>query len=185
DPRWAACPRASAPPAGGPGTARPRFSPRLLAVGGLALWVHEPELAGNADAKLIDEHPPRDRLDLAGVQVDELKWPKRSAGEPVHRQPEAVENGAHLPILALAQANRQPDVGALDLVEGGFDRAVADACNFDPVSERVQRRLADRPVRAHAIAPEPARGRQLQMPCERAVIGQQQQALGIKVETTD
>src|SRR5262249_33652067 len=157
----AVCPRASVPPTAGPGTALPRSSPRPLAAG-LALRVHEPELAGNADAELIDEHPPRDRLDLTGAQVDELKWSKRDADEPVHRQSEAVENGAHLPILAFAQANRQPDVGALNLVESGLDRAVAHAGNFDPMPERVERRLVDRPVRAHAIAPEPAGGRQFQ-----------------------
>ena len=80
---------------------------------------------------------------------------------------------------------REPDVGALHLVERGLDRAVAHAVDLDAVLELVERLLRDGAVRAHAVAAHPAGGGQLQVAGERAVVGEQQQALGVEVEPAD
>ena len=50
-----------------------------------------------------------------------------------------VEDLAHLAVLALAQAEREPDVGALRLVERGLDGAIAHAVDGDAVLELVER----------------------------------------------
>ena len=55
----------------------------------------------------------------------------------------------------------------------------------DAVAQRVELRLRDLAVRAHAIAPQPAGRRQFQRAREPAVIGQQQQAFGVEVEPAD
>ena len=63
--------------------------------------------------------------------------------------------------------------------------AVADAVDRDAVAQRVELRLRDLAVRAHAIAPQPAGRRQFQRAREPAVVGQQQQAFGVEIEPAD
>ena len=54
-----------------------------------------------------------------------------------------------------------------------------------PSRKRVERGLVDRAMRAHAVAPEPAGRRQFEHARQAAVVGQQQQALGVDVEPAD
>ena len=51
---------------------------------------------------------------------------------------------------------RDPDVRALFAVELGLDAEIVDAVDGDPAAQSVERRLIDRPMRAHAIAAQPA-----------------------------
>ena len=51
------------------------------------------------------EHAPLHRLDRAGLQVEQLERPEGDADQPVHGQPEAFQDRAHLAVLALAQAD--------------------------------------------------------------------------------
>ena len=55
----------------------------------------------------------------------------------------------------------------------------------DAVAQRVELRLRDPAVRAHAIAPQPAGRRQFQHAREPAVIGEQQQPFGVEIEPAD
>ena len=144
-----------------------------------------PATRGDALAELLAQRARLDLLDRAFRQVAELERPERHADQPVHRQPEMAQHVAHLAVLALAHREREPDIGALLAVERRLDRAVADAVDRDAVAQRVELRLRDLAVRAHAIAPQPAGRRQFQHAREPAVIGQQQQALGVEVEPAD
>ena len=95
------------------------------------------------------------------------------------------EHALDLAVLAFAEAERQPDIAALDLVDGRLDRAVEDAVDGDAVLQRVERGLRDRAVGADAVAAEPAGRRQFEDAGEAAVIGEEQEALGVDVEAAD
>ena len=125
-------------------------------------------------------------LDLARRQVAELERPVGDADQAVHREPEMLEHALDLAVLAFAQAEREPDVDALHAIERRLDRAVDDA-----VDRRRRRRSASScawsivAVGAHAVAAQPAGRRQLQHAREAAVVGEEQQALGVDVEPAD
>src|SRR5581483_7358979 len=123
-----------------------------------------------------------DLLDLAVVEPAQFERPVADANEPVHLEPEVLEHLAHLAVLALANADGEPDIGALLAVERRLDRPVVDAGDADAVLQAVERLLRDAAERAHAVAPQPAGRRQLQHPRQPAVIGEQQQALAVDVE---
>src|SRR5262249_28262329 len=133
----------------------------------------------------LDEHALLHRCDGAGLQVEELEWPERDADQAVDGQPEVVQHGAHLAILALAQADDQPGVARLLALEHCLDRTIAHAAERDAVFELVEGRLRYAAVGAHAITPEPASCRQLEMTREATVVAEQQQALGIDVKAAD
>ena len=57
------------------------------------------------------QHAPLHRLDRARLQVEQLERPEGDADQPVHGQAEGFQDGAHLAVLALAQADREPHVG--------------------------------------------------------------------------
>ncbi len=63
--------------------------------------------------------------------------------------------------------------------------AVFDAGDREALFQRGEILRLGRAVHAHAIAPEPAALRQLQGARQRAVVGEQQQPLGIEVEPSD
>ena len=79
----------------------------------------------------------------------------------------------------------QPDIGALFAVERRFDRAVVHAVDGDAAAQTVERLLRDAAERAHAVAAQPAGRRQFEHARQPAVIGEQQQALGVDVEPAD
>src|SRR5262245_9193281 len=92
---------------------------------------------------------------------------------------------AHLAILAFADREHQPDIGALVTLQRRLDRTVFDALDLDAVLELVKLRLRDVAMRADAIAAQPAGIRQLERTREATIIGEQQQALGVEVEPAD
>ena len=121
----------------------------------------------------------------AVVKIAEVERPERDADQPVHLQAERFKHLAHLAVLALADAEGQPDVGALFAVERRFDRPVTDAIDGDAAAQPVQRLLPHAAERAHAVAAQPACCRQFQHAREPAVIGEQQQSFGVDVEPAD
>ena len=96
-----------------------------------------------------------------------------------------AEHVLDLAVLALAHGEGEPDIGALLAVERGLDRPVAHAVDLDAAAQPVELRLRDAAERAHAVAPQPGGLRQLQHAREPAVIGEQQQPLGVEVEPAD
>ena len=136
-------------------------------------------------AELVAQHAAAHFLDLAGLQIAELERPVGDADQPVHAEPEMLEHALHLAVLAFAQADGQPEIRALHAVDLRLDRAVDHAVDGDAAAKLVERRLVDLAVRAHAVAPEPAGRGKLQHAREPAVIGEEQQALGVDVEPAD
>ena len=63
--------------------------------------------------------------------------------------------------------------------------AIVDAVDGDAVRQRVELRLVDLAMGAHAIAAQPAGGRQFEDAGEAAVVGEEQQAFGVDVEPAD
>ena len=105
--------------------------------------------------------------------------------QPRYRVAEMVEHAADFAVLALLQRQGQPGVRSLRPVERGADRAVGDAVDRDARRQRREAGGLDRAVHAHAIAPDPAGRRQFEAAGQPAVIGQQQQPLGIQIEPAD
>ena len=139
------------------------------------------ECVGDLPAELVDQYTAPHRLHAARLQVEQLERAKRDADQAVHGEAEVIQDGTNLSVLALAQADGEPHVAALRLVERGLDGTVADAAELDAVFESVKGLLRDGAVGADAIAAPPAGGGQLQMTREGAIVGEQEKAFGVHV----
>ncbi len=117
--------------------------------------------------------------------MTELEGSIGEADQPRYRVPQMFENPPHLAVLALLQRQGHPGVRALLAVELGADRAIGDRVDGDASGERGEPRRIDKPVHPHLVAPHPAGRRQFEAAGERAVIGQEEEALGIEVEAAD
>ena len=136
-------------------------------------------------AELLAQSPRLHLLDRAFGELAELERAERHPDEPVHRQAEVAEHVLHLAVLALADREGEPDVAALGAVDRGLDRSVADAVDGDAVAQPVELILRHPAMGAHAIAAQPAGRRQFERAREPAVVGEQQQPLGVEVEPAD
>src|SRR5262249_43583129 len=139
-------------------------------------------------AELLAQHARAHLLDRALGKLAQLERAERDADQPVHLQPEVAQHVAHLAVLALADREGEPDVGALLAllaVERRLDRTVMDAIERHAVAQRVELGLCDPAERTHAVAPQPAGLRQLEHAGEPAVVGEQQKPLGADVEPPD
>ena len=95
------------------------------------------------------------------------------------------EDALDLAVLALAQAEREPEIVALDPVERGLDGAVLHPVDGHALLEPVEVGLGDVAEGAHPVAAQPAGigvGDHLGEP---AVVGEKQQPLGVDVEPAD
>ena len=135
--------------------------------------------------ELVHQDPVRHLRHLAFSKIANLEGPERQPDQTIDLQAQRTEHALHLAVLAFLQADRQPDVRALYLVELRLDRSVAHAFDRDAVLQLVEIGLGDCAPGAHAVTPRPAGGRQFEQPRQGAVIGQQQQAFGIDIETAD
>ena len=84
-------------------------------------------------------------LDRAGFKLAELERAERHADQPGDGETEMAEHIAHLAVLALADREREPDVGALRAIERRLDRPVADAVDGDRRAQRIERGLVTAP----------------------------------------
>src|SRR5262249_13891584 len=136
-------------------------------------------------AELVAQGPRLHLRDLARREVGELERAERHADQAVDLEAEVAEHVLHLAVLALADRKAEPDVAALGAIDRGLDRTIMDAVNGDAGAQPLELVLANAAVRAHAIAAQPTGRRQLERARERAVVREQQQALGVEVETAD
>ncbi len=157
------------------------LKPPLLAQG-LALHA---ELPGKPRPELILQDTRFHFLDCAGLQVAQHERPERNADQAVHGQPKVLHDAAHLAVLALADGERDPHIVALLAFELRLDGAVVHAARAQARSEPVEFRLLDFAIGAHAVTPEPARGRQFEMARKVAVIREEKKALGVEIEPAD
>ena len=144
-----------------------------------------PEFRDQLLAELFAQSPRAYFLDFARLKLAELERAERDADEPRHVEAEMAEHVAHLAVLAFADRKREPEIGALHALDRGFDGAVMDAGERQPCAQLVELRLGHLAVGAHAVAAQPAGRRQFEHAGERAVIGEEQQPLGIEIEPAD
>src|SRR5262249_42162897 len=100
-------------------------------------------------------------------------------------QSERFEHLAHLAVLALADAEGEPDIGALFAIERRLDRSVTDVIDGDAAAQPVQRLLPNTAECAYAVSAQPAGRRQFEYAREPAVVREQQEAFGVDVEPAD
>src|SRR6185312_10718801 len=124
-------------------------------------------------------------LDVAFGDRPEFERPEGDADEPAHLQPERLHHPPHFSVLAFADADAEPAIGFELALEGRLDRAVVHPFDGDALLEAVQGFLRHAAERAHAVAAQPAGRRQFERPRQPAVIGEQQQALGVHVQAAD
>src|SRR5438552_4610779 len=165
------------------------FAPRRLAIViGVALLPHRELRARLRDhlvAELLAQHA---RLDFIDRTLRDLAQLERTVGhpdQPVHLEAEMRQHVAHLAVLAPADREHQPDIGALVALQRRIDRTVFDAVDLDAVLQLVELRLRHLAVGADAITAQPAGIGQFEHAREPAVVGQQQQALGVEIEPAD
>src|SRR3546814_20252581 len=82
-------------------------------------------------AELLPEHPALHLLDLPRLDVAELERPVGDPDQPADAEAEMLHDPPDLAVLALAQADGQPGVGARRLVDRHLDRAVFDAVDSE------------------------------------------------------
>ena len=140
---------------------------------------------GQLLAQLIAQHLGLDGFNRAHRNIAQLERAEADTDQAVHFQPERAQHVLDFAVLAFAQRHDDPHIGALLALERGFDRAILDAIDLDAILEAIQRSLGDGAVGAHAIAAQPAGRGQLKHALEAAIIGQQQQAFGVDIETTN
>ena len=90
-----------------------------------------------------------------------------------------------LAVAAFADPHGQPCVRTLLAVQIDLHRLEFLAVDGDTPAQRRECQIIGLTIHAHAIAAQPARGRQLKPALELAVIGQKQQPLGIQVKPPD
>ncbi len=140
---------------------------------------------GDPLAELLAQSPRSHLLDRAFGEFAELERTERHPDQAVHGQPQMAEHVLHLAVLAFAHGEGEPHIRALHAIDGGVDRPVAHAVDADARPQRVEPILRHLAVRAHAVAPQPAGRRQFEHAREPAIVGQEQQPLGIEVEPPD
>ena len=133
-------------------------------------------------AQLILQNAGLDFFDAALGQFAELEGAEGEADEAVDLKPDILQHPLDFAVLAFAQAQGQPAVGALRAVERGVDARIVDSIHGDAFAQRIELALIGVAMGAHAVAPQPAGGGQLQQARQPAVIGEQQQTLGVDVE---
>src|SRR5262249_49419860 len=132
-----------------------------LALGARAGKIH-PRLGRDARAELLAQGPRLDLLDRAGRQLAELERPKRHPDQAADRKPEVPEHVLHLAVLALADRKGEPDIAALDAIDRGLHRTIADAVDGDARTQAVELLLRHAAVGTHAVAAQPAGRRQFE-----------------------
>ena len=140
---------------------------------------------GERFTELVSQDARLDFLDPAFDEFAELERTEGDADEPVDLEAERLEHALHFAVLAFAQAEGEPAVGALRAVERRFDARIVDTLDGDTVAQRIERRLVGGPMHAHAVTPQPAGGWQFEHARKTTVVGQQQQAFGIDIEPPD
>src|SRR5262245_54643451 len=111
-----------------------------------------PGLGRDARAELLAQGARPHLLDRAHRKLAELERAERHPDQAVDREPEVAEHVPHLAVLALADRKREPDITALDAIDRGLHRTVADAVDGDARAQSVELGLRHAAVGAHAVA---------------------------------
>ena len=134
---------------------------------------------------LILENTRRDQLDLSGWHITQLERAIGDADQAIYLQANGFQHTADLTVLALANADGEPDIGALVVFDFNVHWPVIDAFDGDALFELVDRGLVDSAPGANAIFTVPGGGRQFECAGQSTIIGQQQQTFRGQIEATD
>ena len=96
-----------------------------------------------------------------------------------------LHDAPHLAVASFANGDGQPGIARHLPIQPRRHPAVANAVDGDAFGERLKRCRVDLPLHTHPVFAAPPGTWKLQMPRQTAVIGQQQEAFGIKVQPTD
>lgn len=139
--------------------------------------------------QLFADDPGADLFNLTHLEGAQGKGPIGQADQAIDLQAEMFEHPADFAVLALGQGQGDPDIGArgavLGLVKLGLDGTVTDAFDLDPVLQLIELVLGDAAMGPGTIAADDPGGRLFQGARQTAIIGQEQQALGIEVQSAD
>src|SRR5262249_25630275 len=133
-------------------------------------------------AELIAERPPRDLAHRSLRKVAQLERAKGDTDQTRHREAEMLHDLLDLAVLALAEADRKPGVRGLFPFQLRLDGAIQNAIERETVLQFGQAPLIDVAMDADAVAAEPARGGKLERAGKTAIVGEEQQPLGVDVE---
>src|SRR4029077_184756 len=94
-------------------------------------------------AELLAQHARLHLIDRAFAELAELERTIGDTDQPVYFQPQMRQHVAHLAVLAFADCEHQPDIGALITLQDRIDRTVFDALDLDALLQRVELGLRD------------------------------------------
>src|SRR6516165_353994 len=86
---------------------------------------------GDAFTQLLAQHAGTHLFHFAFAKFTKLKRAERDADQAGDGEAQVAEHIAHLAVLALADGEGEPQVGALHAIKRCFDRAVVDAVDGD------------------------------------------------------
>ena len=104
------------------------------------------------------------------------------ADQPVDAEVHRIHRAADFAVLAFTQADCQPGVCPLLTVQRHGHGLKPFPVDGDALAQRFQGGIGRASVHPHPVAAQPAGAGQLQFAFHTAVIGQQQQPLGVQVE---
>ncbi len=136
-------------------------------------------------AELLPKDAQRHLLHGLDVELVELERPEGDADQPVHLEPEMLADHLDLAVLALADAHGEPEVVALAAFHARLDRTVLDPVDGQTLIEGCEPRLVDLAEGPDPVAAQPAGRRQFERALDAAVVGEEQQPLGVDVEASD
>ena len=96
-----------------------------------------------------------------------------------------LHDAPHLAVASLANGDGQPGIACHLSIQPRRHPAVADPVDGDALGKRLKRRRVDLTLHTHPVFAAPAGAGKLQMSCQAAVIGQQQEAFGVEVQPPD
>ena len=137
------------------------------------------------EPQLIGDNP---WLDLFKPARRDIAQQERSIGhtdEPAHMMAQIFHDPAHFAVLALANGHCHPGIAGHLPVKPRADFAIANAINRNAIGNAGERRGVNLSLHAHAVFAAPAGAWQFQMPCQPAVICQQDQPFRIHIQPPD
>jgi hypothetical protein len=149
------------------------ISPRLSAFGR--------GLAGERLAEALDQNL-RHFLGPAAWQVGQLERAIGRAQQARDLKPQMFEHAADFAVLAFGQRHFDPLVAPGAALHVGVDIAIAHAVDLDAFDQVFELALRDVAKGARAIGARDAGGGQFKRALQLAIVGEQQQALGVEVE---
>ena len=126
-----------------------------------------------------------DLFDHARFHVAQTERAIADADQAVDGQVDGGHGAADLAVLAFADADGQPGVGALNAVKHDRHRLKLFTVNGDATAQRLKIGVGGISFDPDAVFAQPAGRGQFKAALQLAVIGQEQQPLGVEVKAAD